>query len=72
MLERIAQDLRDLEPHADDELDEFGCLGWCESLNTNFAPEELRSWISQMQQCLADVSKLLEFSEALGYRSINE
>ncbi len=73
MLERIAQDLRDLERHAtDDELDEFGCLGWCENLNTTFTPERLRLWISQMHQCLADVSKLFELSESLGYRSIND
>lgn len=46
-------------------LDEFGCLGWCERLNTSFTPDELRNWVAQMRTCLKDAATLLKFADSL-------
>lgn len=46
-------------------LDEFGCLGLCEQLNTSFTPDELRNWVSRMRSCLKAAAALLKFADSL-------
>lgn len=46
-------------------LDEFGCVGWCERLNTSFTPAELQVWVTQMRTCFRDAAALLKFADSL-------
>jgi hypothetical protein len=65
----IEQELRDMEHAAmQQDLDEFGCVGWCETLNMSFRPEELAEWIARMRHCLSDAGKVLDWCRSQGYR----